>query len=247
MTQFFLNLLRLFWRLWFYIIFIGIVFLFSPILLIVTSRQKWYPLFFKLARFWAKTTLLCSGFIVRKEFLEKIEKGKSYMFIANHTSVLDVLLILAVIESPFVFVGKKELSKVPVFGFFYRRTCVLVDRDSFKSKQKVFVEVRKKIDLGLSICIFPEGLVPDDESIVLADFKKGAFKLAIEHNLPIVPLVFYDCKKRFSYTFFSGSPGLLRVKVHPFLKEDVLKEKDVLGLRKECFDVIKKELLIHSS
>ena len=195
MIEFFKNVLRLLWRIWFYILFTGLVFLFAPVLLVITSRESWYPIFFKLASFWAKTTLFCTGFWIKKEFVEKTEKGKSYMFIANHTSILDVLLMLAVVKSPFVFVGKKELSKVPVFGYFYRRTCILVDRSNARSKQKVFKAAQQKIDLGLSICIFPEGLVPDDESIVLSDFKKGAFKLAIEHKLPIVPLSFYDCKK----------------------------------------------------
>ena len=64
----------------------------------------------------------------------------------------------------------------------------------------------------MSICIFPEGGVPDQESIVLDHFKDGAFRLAIEHQIDIAPMVFFDNKKRFSFRFFSGSPGKLRVK-----------------------------------
>jgi 1-acyl-sn-glycerol-3-phosphate acyltransferase len=246
MIDFFKNVLRLLWRIWFYILFTGLVFLFAPILLIITSRETWYPIFFKIAGFWARTTLFCTGFWIKKEFSQKTEKGKSYMFIANHTSILDVLLMLAVIKNPFVFVGKKELSKIPVFGFFYRRTCILVDRSNAKSKHKVFKEAQRKIDLGLSICIFPEGMVPDDESIILSEFKKGAFKLAIEHELPIVPLSFYDCKKRFSYTFFSGMPGVLRVKMHSFVSTIGLSIKDISRLQGDCFDLIEKDLISKS-
>jgi 1-acyl-sn-glycerol-3-phosphate acyltransferase len=68
--------------------------------------------------------------------------------------------------------------------------------------------------MGYSVCIFPEGGVPVDESIVLGEFKNGAFRLAIEHQIPIAPMTFLDNKKRFSYTFFSGGPGKMRVKVH---------------------------------
>jgi 1-acyl-sn-glycerol-3-phosphate acyltransferase len=82
---------------------------------------------------------------------------------------------------------------------------------------QVFERAQKRLNQGLSICIFPEGGVPD-ESIVLDSFKDGAFRLAVEHEIPIVPMTFYDNKRLFSYTFLSGSPGLMRVKVHRFFE-----------------------------
>ena len=136
------------------------------------------------------------------------------MFVANHTSMTDIMLMLAVVKNPFVFVGKVELAKIPLFGYFYKRTCILVDRSSSRSRMAVFERAQKRLNSGLSICIFPEGGVPSDESIVLDEFKDGAFRLAIEHQIAIVPLTFADNKKRFSYTFFSGSPGIMRVKMH---------------------------------
>ena len=81
----------------------------------------------------------------------------------------------------------------------------------------VFESAQKKLNQGFSICIFPEGGVPDDELVLLNEFKDGAFRLAVEHHIPIVPITFGDNKKRFSYTFFSGSPGEMRVKIHRFL------------------------------
>jgi 1-acyl-sn-glycerol-3-phosphate acyltransferase len=140
------------------------------------------------------------------------------MFVANHTSMTDIMLMLSVIKNPFVFVGKTELTKIPLFGFFYKRTCILVDRSSSKSRMEVFERAQKRINQGLSICIFPEGGVPDNESVLLDDFKDGAFRLAVEHKLTIVPITFADNKKRFSYTFFSGSPGIMRVKIHRFFE-----------------------------
>lgn len=243
MILFVQNIFRLLWRIWFYILFTGLIFLFSPVLLIVTAREKWYPVFFKLARFWANVVLIGMGFRVKKQVSQEIKKDENYMFIANHTSIIDVMLMLSVAKRPFVFVGKQELAKIPVFGFFYKRTCILVDRNNTKSKQKVFQAAQEKIDSGLSICIFPEGLVPDDESIVLNEFKKGAFRLAIEHNLPIVPMSFYDCKKRFSYTFFSGCPGILRVKVHPFIETSALDLKATSLLQNQCHDLIYHDLI----
>lgn len=236
-------LLRFIWRVWFYVLFGMLLILGTPILLIVTAKEKWYPLFFKTAQLWAKIILKGMGFRFTQEVLEETLPEKSYVFIANHTSMIDIMLMLAVVKNPFVFVGKTELSKIPVFGYFYRKTCILVDRSDLKSRQQVFKEAQRRIEQGLSICIFPEGLVPADESIVLHNFKKGAFRLAIEHNLPVVPLVFYDCKKYFSYTFFSGSPGVLRVKKLPFFSTNDLDIGAEKELTKRAYDLIYQELI----
>jgi 1-acyl-sn-glycerol-3-phosphate acyltransferase len=64
------------------------------------------------------------------------------MIVANHTSMTDIMLMLAG-EKSFVFVGKVELSKIPLFGFFYKRTCILVDRGCSKSRLKVLMRLRK--------------------------------------------------------------------------------------------------------
>lgn len=188
-----------------------------PFLFLSILKETWYPYFFMMARIWAKCILIGMGFNTKIVFEQHPEKGRSYMFVANHTSMIDIMLMLSIVENPFVFVGKKELAKIPLFGFFYKRTCILVDRSSPKSRMEVFERAQKRLKQGMSICIFPEGGVPD-ESIVLDEFKDGAFRLALEHEIPVVPMTFYDNKKRFSYTFFSGSPGQLRAKVHHFIE-----------------------------
>ena len=205
------------WRIWFYVMMLIPILIMFPFLVASILTESGYPYFFKMSRIWAKCVLFGTGFYYKVERFEKLDKHKRYMFVANHTSMTDIMLMLAVIDNPFVFVGKMSLAKIPLFGFFYKRTSILVDRSSSKSKMEVFNEAQKRIDRGLSICIFPEGGVPHDESILLDTFKDGAFRLAVEHQLPIVPLVFPDNKKRMSYTFYSGSPGLMRVKILPVI------------------------------
>jgi 1-acyl-sn-glycerol-3-phosphate acyltransferase len=217
-----------------------------PFLVVSILKEKWYPYFFVMARIWAKAILFGSGFYYRVEREQKLDPEKSYMFVANHTSMADIMLMLAVVKNPFVFVGKKELSKIPLFGFFYKRTCILVDRNSTRSRMEVFNRAEKRLRQGLSICIFPEGGVPADESILLDTFKDGAFRLAIEHNIPIVPLTFADNKKRFSYTFFSGSPGLMRAKVHTFISTEgktIENKKDIKEVKDEVRTIIYNQLL----
>lgn len=236
----------IFWRCWFYGWVLFPIIPIIPVLLIVTSSEKLYPAFFKIAQAWANTILFVMGFKIKYIEEEPIDTTKSYMFCPNHTSMIDVMVMLSIAKNPFVFVGKKELTKIPIFGYFYKRTCIIVDRSNSKSRKAVFDEARRRLSNGLDVCIFPEGLVPDDESVVLADFKNGAFRLAIEFQIPIVPITMYDCKKRFSYTFFSGSPGILRNRVHKFLYTEGLTLKNCEALKKQTFDIIYNELISDS-
>jgi len=198
----FKNIFRIIWRIWFYGLMLFTIIGVFPILLIITANDKFYPIFFKIARAWAKTIL---------------------------------------------FVGKKELAKIPIFGFFYKRTCILVDRNNALSRKKVYRSAQERLRKGISICIFPEGKVPDDESIVLDKFQNGAFHLAIEHQIPIVPLIFYDCKKRFSYTFFSGQPGKLSVKINNFIQTKGLKISDKNKIKQYAHQLIYNELITNQA
>jgi 1-acyl-sn-glycerol-3-phosphate acyltransferase len=225
--------LTLLYRIWFYILLLVPIIVLFPFIFVTILSEKTYPLFFKIARFWAKFILIGMGFNYSIEGDEVFEDGKSYMLVANHTSMTDIMLMLIAVKNhPFVFVGKKELANIPIFGFIYKRVCILVDRSSSKSRYQVFERAQKRIHQGLSICIFPEGGVPE-EHIVLDEFKDGAFRIAIEHGLPIVPMVFFDNKKRFSYTFFSGSPGRMRAKIYPIIetKGKTLEDKNAIKLQ----------------
>jgi len=171
----------------------------------------------------------------------RMQKGKSYMLVANHTSMIDIMLMLYLSKNPFVFVGKKELAKLPLFGFFYKRTNILVDRSDARSRHDVFRQAQHKLDQGLSICIFPEGGVPEEE-ILLDQFKDGAFRLAIEHQIPILPMTFLDNKKRFSYTFLSGGPGIMRVTIHEPIPTKGLALDDKRQLRDRAHSLILETL-----
>ncbi|PRX56998.1 1-acyl-sn-glycerol-3-phosphate acyltransferase [Flagellimonas meridianipacifica] len=230
------------YRIWFYFLVAILIFLFLPLLLATTFSERTYPQFFWLARnFWARPIIYGMGCLPRIEYQEKLEKGKSYMLVANHTSMLDIMLMLLVSQNPFVFVGKKELVKIPVFGFFYKRVCIMVDRDDVKSRTGVYRRAQRRLNQGLSICIFPEGGVPD-ESVLLDTFKDGAFKMAIAHKIPVVPIVFLDNKKRFSFTFLSGGPGRMRAKMLHFFNTDKLNEEDKKKLNEEVRQGILSEL-----
>jgi len=233
----------LLWRIWFYILLVVPIVIMLPVLIVFTTSERFYPQYFVCARIWATIILYGMGFWVMVDAVQIPEKHKSYMLVANHTSMLDIMLMLVVIKQPFVFIGKKELSRIPVFGFFYKRTCILVDRKNQQSRKAAFLEAQRRLKQENSVCIFPEGGVPDDVSIVLDPFKEGAFRLAIEHQIPIVPITFHDSKKRFSYRFLSGSPGKLRVKIHEFIPTQGLELKDRKTIKNTTYQLIHDELV----
>ena len=245
MLAFIKNIGRVFWRAWFYLLVLIPILLFFPLLLLFTMSEKTYPQFFWIARnLWARPILYGMGFFPRFKREANIVKGKSYMLIANHTSMTDIMLMLVASKNPFVFVGKKELSKLPIFGFFYKRTCILVDRGSARSRKAVYDSAQERLKQGMSICIFPEGGVPK-EDIILDNFKDGAFRLAIEHQIPIVPMTFADNKQRFPYDFIKGSPGRMRVTIHPFMStenKEVVDKKEMSEIARE---LIFKELTVY--
>jgi len=233
----------LLWRIWFYLVAFVCTLLALPAFLFVLYDDRFYQQFFKVARLWGKAIMAAMGFWSELNAMQAIDPKKSYLFIANHTSMIDVMLMLSIVPNPSVFVGKKELVKIPIFGYVFKKTSITVDRGSAQSRKEVYIESNKRLSKGLSVCIFPEGLVPSDESVVLSEFKNGAFRLAIEHQIPIVPMTFFDCKKRFSYTFFSGSPGRLRVKIHPFIDTAGLDISQLKTLKEQAFHLIHTTLL----
>jgi 1-acyl-sn-glycerol-3-phosphate acyltransferase len=231
------------YRIWFHVLVAVPILIFFPFLVIFASREKWYPQFFWMARnLWAKPILYGMFCWPSVKYEQQLVKGSSYMLVANHTSMLDIMLMLMVSRNPFVFVGKKELGNIPLFGFFYKRVCIMVDRNDAQSRTGVYRRAQKRLQQGSSICIFPEGGVPE-EHILLDNFKDGAFKMAIAHKIPVVPMTFYDNKKRFSFTFFSGGPGKCRTNVHSFVETKSLTSEDTVSLRKSVREAILNDLI----
>lgn len=213
----------------------------SPLLIIFTAKEDYYHLLWKLVRVWSSVLIYGMGFRLDIQLDEEIGPDKSYMFCPNHASLMDPFVLIVLSKNPIVFVGKKELAKIPVFGFFYKKTVIMVDRSSFKSRKRVYEMAKKRLQNGVSLAIFPEGLVPT-EDVVLAPFKNGAFSLAIEFEIPIVPQVYFDCKRLFSWDFLKGGPGVFRVRQHHFLETKGLQIKDMETLKQQTFEIIFNDL-----
>lgn len=227
---------------WFYLCNLIAILLLLPFIFVFSLSPKGYRYFFTFERIWAWLVLLLCGYWPRVEWQERPERKGQYLICPNHTSMLDIMLTLAVFPNRFLFIGKAELAKMPLFGYFYKRTNLLVDRKSLRSRKLVFEAAAEKLKEGEGLCIYPEGMAPR-EDITLAPFKAGAFRLADEMNIPIIPVTFHDCKRRLPFRWNAGHPGLLRVTVHPFLKpEDFEAPRRAEQMKASCYQIILQTL-----
>lgn len=234
-------ILNYLWRIWF-IFLAGILTLlfFFPVYILSLFRVHYRYIYFWI-RLWALILFYAMGFGYERRnlTLKKIEKNQSYVFISNHTSVMDIMLTSILLpHHPICFVGKKELEKIPLFGQVYRRICVTVDRSDAKSRADVYRKCAERIANGQSIVIFPEGGVPDDTNIVLDTFKNGAFSLSSEHKIPILVFAINGLKEMFPFDNGKGHPG--RVKVS-FL--DILEPDSLEVLKQKSYELIHNELM----
>ena len=227
------------WRLWFLLVFILVFFAFIPALFFFTAIIKNSLVISRLSRYWAKLILWSSFIFPKVEWEEKLDKKKCFIFCPNHVSTLDIPFVLAVLPIPLQFMGKAELSKIPLFGWFYKRNSVIVDRSKIKDAYSAFLKAGEKLDKGQSMCIFPEGGIPK-ETIFLKKFKNGPFRLSIEKKVAIVPITMPDNKKIFPQEYFKGRPGIVRIKIHKPIK--VEKNKSPEDLNTNVYNIIFEQL-----
>lgn len=239
------KILNYLWRFWLLLLaFILTTTLGTPVFILSFSK-KHYKYAYKFVRLWCFGMFYGMGFRYDLIKLSEQEKDitKEYVFISNHTSIMDIMLTCILFpHHPICFVGKKELVKIPIFGTIYKRVCVMVDRASAKSRADVYRRCAEKMEEGNSIAIFPEGGVPDDTSIILDDFKDGAFILSSKYNAPIAVYTFIGLKEMFPFDNSKGHPGRVKVYFNGII-EPGDSPKD---LKTEAYQVIKKTLVEHS-
>ena len=232
-------LFSLIWRFWFLLIFIVVFFCFIPPLFFFTAIVKKQKMVAHLTRYCSKLTLWLSFIFPKVEWEEKLDKKACYIFCPNHISTLDIPLVLAAIPVSLQYMGKAELVNIPLFGWFYKNNSVIVNRSKIKDAYAAFLKAGEKLDLGLSMCIFPEGGIPKKE-IFLKKFKNGPFRLATEQKRKIVPITMPDNKSMFPQEYYKGKPGIVRLKVHAAIQE--IENISVENLRTTVYNTIFEQL-----
>jgi len=229
------------WRFWMIILGLVLTIVIGIPIYLLSFRKSHYKYCYQLIRLWARGMFYGMGFRYELKSLthQKIDKDQQYVIIANHTSIMDVMIpCLLFPNHPLCFVGKKELVKIPIFGTIYKRVCVMVDRSSARSRAEVYRRCAEKMAEGNSIVIFPEGGVPDDTSIILDQFKDGAFILSTKHQFPVAVFTFVGLKEMFPFDNKKGYPGKVKV-----FFNNILDQSLTMSQQKEtAFKEIKKTL-----
>ncbi len=238
---------RVLWKLWHVLNFLATLILLYPVFLVLLSNENWFGAAFRLMRFWAKWLCYVSGLfpIVKYESEDEIFPTPC-VFVSNHCSYLDIVMSYIAISRYFVFVAKQELDKAPLFRIFFKRMNILVNRKSTVDSHKAYIHAGERIEKGKSVFIFPEATISSNGSLI--PFKNGAFKLAIDKQVPIVPLVFPDNWKLLQNGGFlksHGRPGMARIIVCKAVETKGMTNADLIPLREKIKSIIQQTLDRH--
>ncbi len=245
-----MKILRYFWlipyHLWLIVTFVGLMLLILPLCVIASFFGKFRggDIIGFLIKCWGVCWFLCAGIRNRNYFRNKHVYNRSYIYTANHGTWLDAALFYMSIPPRFRPLGKIELRKIPLFGFIYRNACVMVDRGSTEGRAKSVRILKKYLRMKTSIAIFPEGTFNETDQ-PLKDFYDGAFRLALEHHVPIIPVLYPDAVKRMHPTgWLPFTPGVNRNIFLPAVEVKHLDRKDMPALKAYVHQLM-TEGLIH--
>ena len=227
-------------------VFAIIFLLLFPFFWVLVQRKSWRKAAIRLNHLWASLFWKLSFIPVQQQYNVPLDRGAQYVFCANHTSFLDIPLF-GLCKNPFVFVGKSSLSKVPLFGYVFKKIHITVDRRSLKSKYETVQRASQAIDQGISLVMFPEGGTEKNPP-TLEPFKDGAFRVAIEKQIPVVPVTI-----PYNWIILPNRQGLMVTRrksiaiYHKPLPTDGLTLDDLESLKGQVTRIIQSELLKYHS
>jgi 1-acyl-sn-glycerol-3-phosphate acyltransferase len=169
-------------------IFVVIMLVLGPFIVIpLTLSPKGGKVSFVFIRLWALIWSFLVGIKYKVHGREFLNRSQPYIYIFNHRSFIDAPVIPIAIRQEVRAIGKKELSKIPIFGFIVSRFAVWVDRKDAQSRKVSVDKLKKILETGVSIVVAPEG-TRNDSNQPLLPFQKGAFRIALETGIPIMPM-----------------------------------------------------------
>ncbi|MBO3700001.1 1-acyl-sn-glycerol-3-phosphate acyltransferase [Roseivirga sp. E12] len=175
-------------------------------------------------------------------FDQKLDRKQRYIFCANHTSYLDIPTI-GLIGHNFKFIGKASLKKVPLWGYMYNKLHILVDRKSMRSKHNTWLNAKEAIARGFGIVFFPEGGILSKEPPKMVAFKEGSFRIAVEEQIPIVPITIpYNHILLPDVMPLTMHPGKVRVHVHAPIWPEGQSDEAVKALKQKVRSTMEAQM-----
>ena len=243
--KYLLKLLQILYVVYAFVLFVALmilVFIWS-LLVLPFGRIKGGNLIYAACIVWADIWFALIFVFHRNVYIQKPKKDQSYIFVANHISYLDAALIPKTFRHPIRPLGKVEMAKVPIFGFIYKNAIVTVDRSSAENRARSVLLLKSILKKGISVLVFPEGTF-NTTYLPLKEFYDGAFRVAIETQTPIKPVLLLNAYDRMHYgSIFSLNPGKSRSVFLPEVSVEGLTVKDVGMLKEKVFEMMKEELV----
>ena len=193
------------------------------------------------ATLWARLVLMGAGVVVKSDVRARLGRDEPAVFVANHQNELDIVVLLAGIPHPFGFMAKAELRRVPFLGSVLKRTaCLFVDRSDARRAVKSIREAAGRIREGNSVLVFCEGVRTFSKH--LSPFHRGAFVLAVEAGVPVVPVTIIDAYRRLDERRAVGRVGTVHMVVGEAISMEGKTRADVPALMTEVEAVMQAEL-----
>lgn len=245
MARLLLKPLRLLYCLYALLLFIAGMFCVLPFVAVFSLQgpKKGGNRIYRFCGYWDRCWLTLIGIRSSVVFEATADPGRQYVFVSNHISYLDIPMILvAVRRNTLRILGKAEMARMPVFGFIYSRAVVMVDRSSLRDRTRSVHDLKTILADKISVFIFPEGTF-NETGRPLKDFYDGAFRIAIEMQTPVQPLIFPDTYDRMHYgSLFSLYPGRSRIIYLPTIEVEGMTMEDIPVLRERVFRVMEEGL-----
>ncbi len=192
--------------------------------------------FRKISKVWMTVFLTLIGCPVRTRGKENFINGENYIVVCNHNSLMDVPIATPFIPGPNKTIAKIEMAKIPLFGIIYKRGSVLVDRKSEESRKASFNKMREVLQMGLHMCIYPEG-TRNKTTEPLQRFHDGAFRLAVDTKKSILPSIIFNTSKVLpNNKQFYIWPH--RIEIH-FLQPIAVDGKTMQKLKEDTFEIMR--------
>jgi 1-acyl-sn-glycerol-3-phosphate acyltransferase len=232
-----------------FVIFLVLMLLVMPFVVVGSffGKIRGGNFIYKLCTFWADAWFFFIGIYHRNVYETPHDRSKQYIFVANHISYLDAPIIVKTIRQPVRVLGKVEMSYIPLFGFIYKNAIITVDRaDAVKKANSVRI-LKSVVKRKISIFMFPEGTFNESNSPLKA-FYDGAFRIAIETQTPVKPVLFLDAYDRMHYeSLLTLTPGRSRSVFLDEISVQGLTLKNLHELKQKVFAVMEAALRRHNA
>jgi len=160
----------------------------------LAAEPKRTKIFRKISKLWMQIFFFLTGCRLKIKGEENFKPGEKYIVTCNHNSLMDVPVATPFIPGANKTIAKAGMAKIPLFGLIYKRGSILVDRKNKDSRRDSFGKMKAVLKMGMHMCIYPEG-TRNRSDLPLKDFHDGAFKLAIDTGVPILPTLLFNTKK----------------------------------------------------